>query len=294
MTPSLLHWRAAALLIIAALLATSAQAADPIAKQAFGAAKTPTRGVAEIWGSYARGCLAGGIELAATGPTWQAMRPSRNRAYGHPDLIDFVERLSGRVAAIGWPGLLIGDLAQPRGGPMLTGHRSHQIGLDVDIWMRPAPERILTPEEREAMGSFSVVAPGGRDVSANWSAEHAAVLKTAAEDPAVARIFVHAAIKRALCTGPAAAEARQGDRAWLRKIRPWYGHDAHFHVRLSCPKDAKGCVNQAPPPPGDGCDALDWWFSADARTPKPSTAKKKRGPLRLSELPQACGGLAFQ
>jgi murein endopeptidase len=30
-------------------------------------------------------------------------------------------------------GLLIGDMSQPRDGPMLYGHSSHQIGLDVDI-----------------------------------------------------------------------------------------------------------------------------------------------------------------
>ena len=50
-----------------------------------------------------------------------------------------------------WPGFLVGDISQPRGGPMFTGHASHQIGLDADVWLTPMPDRTLSRAERESM-----------------------------------------------------------------------------------------------------------------------------------------------
>jgi len=203
------------------------------------------------------------------------MRLSRNRNWGHPSLVKFLERLSAKAAKKGWPGLLVGDMAQPRGGPMITGHASHQVGLDADIWLTPMPDRTLTRQEREETSATMVVADSRRDVDPKiWTPAHFEVIKAAAQDPEVERIFVNPAIKRALCaqldhTGP--------DHGWLHKIRPWYGHDEHFHVRLSCPADSLDCTGQPPVPPGDGCDAsLDWWFQlrpptvpAVPRPPKP-------------------------
>ena len=91
-------------------------------------------------GFYSRGCLAGGRPLPVNGPAWQVMRLSRNRNWGHPALIAFLERFRAQ-GADGQPlaGILVGDMSQPRGGPMLTGHASHQIGLDVDVWLTPMP-----------------------------------------------------------------------------------------------------------------------------------------------------------
>ena len=52
-----------------------------------------------------------------------------------------MERLAAKVPKVSnWPGLLVGDMAQARGGPMLTGHASHQVGLDADIWLTPMPQ----------------------------------------------------------------------------------------------------------------------------------------------------------
>ena len=113
---------------------------------------------AAVIGSYAKGCLAGGTALPIDGPAWQAMRLSRNRVWGHPELIAFIERLAIGARADGWPGLLVGDMAQPRGGPMRTGHASHQIGLDVDLWLTPMPDRRLTGEERETISAVSMLA----------------------------------------------------------------------------------------------------------------------------------------
>jgi penicillin-insensitive murein endopeptidase len=253
------------------------------AQRLFGAETAPAPGPALAIGAYAKGCLEGAAPLPADGPNWQVMRPSRNRAWGHPVLIAFVERLAARAAAVGWPGLLVGDIAQPRGGPMLTGHGSHQIGLDADIWLTPMPNRRLAAVEREEMSAVDVVAGDGQGVdSTAWTPEHARLLRTAASDPAVARIFVNPAIKRELC------RSAGSDRAWLARIRPWWGHSYHFHVRLSCPAGEPQCDDQEPVPPGDGCGKqLAWWFTPEARHPPAGRPK----PLLLADLPPACAAL---
>jgi penicillin-insensitive murein DD-endopeptidase len=254
------------------------------AQRLFGQAQTPTPGPAEAIGSYERGCLAGAVELPADGPNWQVMRPSRNRAWGHPALIAFIERLAPELPAeAGWPGLLIGDIAQPRGGPMMTGHGSHQLGIEADIWLTPMPDHRLSPAERDEMSATDVVSVNGETVDpAVWTPRYRRLLEAFARQPQVARIFVNPAIKRALC------REASSDRAWLHKIRPWWGHEYHFHLRLDCPAGEPECHDQTPPPPGDGCGKqLAWWFTPEARHPPPSHAK----PLLIAGLPRACARL---
>ena len=253
------------------------------ARQAFGAVAAPTDGATAAHGEYAAGCLAGAARLSESGPGWQAMRLSRNRNWGHPEVLAFIERLSGAAQRAGWAGLYVGDISQPRGGPMSSGHRSHQIGLDVDVWLRPPHNLKLTVAEREAIGSPSLVAANRLEVNSDWTATHARVLEAAARDRSVARIFVNAAIKRRLC------ETTDEDGVdWMRKVRPWWGHDSHFHVRLRCP-DELGCVAQRPPPPGDGCDAtLEWWFTDEALDPPPLDPADRPPELVLADLPAAC------
>ena len=134
------------------------------AKDLFGRKLTPVPLAARSIGFYTKGCLAGGIALPVNGPSWQVMRLSRNRNWGHPNLIKFLERFAAKVPKIGWPGLLVGDMAQARGGPMLTGHASHQVGLDADIWLTPMPNRELTRAEREEMSAIDMVRPDKRDI----------------------------------------------------------------------------------------------------------------------------------
>src|SRR6202453_4590205 len=131
-----------------------ANPADPKlpAKQVFGRALTPTEVKTRSIGFYARGCLAGAKALPVDGETWSVMRLSRNRFWGSPAMIAFLERFSRKAAGEGvWPGILVGDISQPRGGPMITGHASHQVGLDADIWLPPRPEHPLSAADREAM-----------------------------------------------------------------------------------------------------------------------------------------------
>src|SRR6516164_5714136 len=190
------------------------------AKELFARKSEPVPMAARAIGSYVRGCLAGAVALPINGKTWQVMRLSRNRNWGHPALIKFLERLAAKVPKVaGWPGLLVGDIAQPRGAPMLTGHTSHQIGLDADIWLTPMPNRELSREEREEMSATDMVAADGKDVDPKvWTPAHLAVIRAAAEDPQVERIFVNAAIKKALCRDAGSY------RGWLGKVQPWWGH----------------------------------------------------------------------
>ena len=261
-----------------------------VAKQVFGFLPQGSEQRPQPLGSYAKGCLAGGAQLPETGPTWQAMRLSRNRNWGHPETVQFIKDLSVKAARQpGWEGLYIGDISQPRGGPMLSGHASHQIGLDVDIWMRAPKTLSLTATERENISSISMRKNNGAYTNDKWTRQHHEILKAAASDPRVARIFVFPGAKVQMC------KDETGDRAWLRKIRPWWGHHYHFHVRLKCPKDAKNCIDQAPPPAGDGCKGADRWVRDILNPPPPDPNKPKpkpRGPLTMARLPVQCAAVA--
>lgn len=278
--------------ILAALVFAGQALAEPgswgAAKYQFGTVDTGTGTDPEPIGSYARGCMAGGVALEENGPTWQAMRLSRNRNWALPGTIDFIKELSAFAATQpGWEGLYVGDMSQPRGGPMLTGHRSHQSGLDADIWMLPPDRLDLTRHEREHLSSIPIT-DDFISLNENWTEGHFEVLRYAAQDPRVARIFVTAPAKILMCA------QETGDRSWLRKIRPWWGHYYHFHVRLHCPEHATNCMPQVPPPAGDGCDAsLQWWITEEALAedpPRPENAPEPRGTpeLRLAELPVQC------
>jgi penicillin-insensitive murein endopeptidase len=246
--------------------------------------KTPSAvsNKAQSIGAYTAGCLDGAVALPENGTGFQLMRLSRKRFFGHPELKLFIENLGLQASQQQLGTLLIGDLGQARGGPTLSGHRSHQTGLDVDIWFlrsKQANTRLLSFTERETWNAPSVVQKGLDAINfSHWSVSNEKILKMAARMPEVDRIFVHPSIKQQLCK-------YQVKRDWLRKIRPWWKHDDHFHVRLKCPAQNIYCQDQEPLPAGDGCDAsLAWWFSAEAKAP----AIKKIEPEKPTVLPILC------
>jgi penicillin-insensitive murein DD-endopeptidase len=267
---------------LANVSAAMAQDATP-AKQLFGAVKLPSVSQPAASGFYSKGCITGAIAIPVDGAAWQVMRLSRNRRWGHPDLIKTVERLALDGQKVGWNGLLVGDISQPRGGPMLTGHASHQIGLDADIWLTPMPGRTLTEKEREDLSATSMLKGNGLYVDPDvWTPGQAAILKTAASYPQVERILVHPGIKKKLC------DTVKGDRAWLSKVRPYWGHHYHFHMRIKCPAGSPGCRGQEPVAKGDGCgDQLAWWFTDEPWKPAKTPPKPKKQIL-LKDLPPAC------
>ncbi|BAM92859.1 penicillin-insensitive murein endopeptidase [Bradyrhizobium oligotrophicum S58] len=258
---------------------------DTPAKELFARRLLPSAQPTKVIGTYNRGCIAGAERMPINGDDWQVMRLSRNRNFGHPNLIALLKRLAARAHKdAGWPGILVGDIGQPRGGPALSGHASHQIGLDADIWLTPMPQHRLSRNEREETSAVMMVREDRLDVDPRvFTKGHLAVIRAAALEPSVQRIFVNAAIKKALCR-----DAR-GDRSWLTKVRPWWGHDYHFHIRMVCPPGNPDCHGQTAQEGGDGCGDLDYWFSdAVLHPPPPKEPPKPPQPITMAQLPPAC------
>lgn len=264
--------------------------ADPLAKDVFGHVAGPTGGKPAAVGFYSKGCVTGAVQLPESGPSWQVMRLSRNRNWGHPQLVSFLIGLSQAAQQAGWQGLYIGDMSQPRGGPMVTGHASHQMGLDADIWLLPPSSLQLSAKQRENISAVSVVNKAGTAPSDYWTPSHMVVLRAAARDPRVERIFIDPVAKVAMC------QMETGNRAWLRKIRPINGHDHHFHVRLACP-DGSACRQQDAPPAGDGCNEAAEWIKnridpSRVKPVPPDPDYRHPRSYRLSEMPQQCQAIA--
>jgi penicillin-insensitive murein endopeptidase len=270
-------------------LPTLANPGDPkiAAKELFARKLLPTARPTQVIGAYNKGCIAGAAQMPITGDTWQVMRLSRNRNWGHPDLVALLKRLSVKAHKdAGWPGILVGDMGQPRGGPALSGHASHQIGLDADVWLTPMPDHLFSRQEREETSATMMVRDDRLDIDPKvFTPGHVAVIRDAAMEPSVQRIFVNPAIKKALCR-----EAK-GDRSWLSKVRPWYGHDYHFHIRMRCPEGSKECKGQPDQDGGESCSTSDlaYWFKDSIIHPEPP--KEPETPahgMTLAQLPTDC------
>lgn len=256
---------------------------DRPAAEFFAAVRTGSTGPAQVIGTYTRGCVGGAEQLKLDAPRWQVMRPSRNRAWGHPSLVKFVERLADGVAADGVAGLLVGDLGQPRGGPSPSDHNSHQSGLDVDVWLTPMPASRVPAAALETFQPVSMVDFDSLKVTAAFGAAQVAMLTRAAQADEVERIFVSPPIKRALC------QRVKGEKSWLRKVRPWPGHYWHMHVRLGCPADSPACQTQEAPPEGDGCgsELQSWFDKPDWARPSVGVYEPEKA-MKLEQLPEAC------
>lgn len=231
-----------------------------------------------VGGPNTGGCIAGAVSLPPEGTGFQTIHLDRSAFWGAPSTIAHLELFGQEAAAAGMPTLLMEDISRARGGPMPGGHVSHQIGLDADVGLDMRPRPPLSDAERATIELRSMVRPDGRGVDpAVWSPREITLLRMAAALPEVDRILVNPAVKQQLC--------RQvtGDRSWLHLIRPWYGHAAHMHIRFRCPVGQEDCVQAAPPPPGDGCDAtLQWWFDQLNAPAKPAA------PYKAPPAPAAC------
>ena len=280
------HARTRLTAVVLTLLAlTSPVAANPLAKELFGAETRGSPHKPAPFGGYSTGCIAGAAQLPETGPTWQAMRLGRNRNWGHPEAIAFVERLSAHAATLpGWSGLYVGDISQPRGGPMLTGHASHQSGLDIDIWMRPATRLDLSRGARETLSSISVRRAEGAYVNENWTRR---ITRSEAGG-----------------LGPGGGAdlrlpRRQGADVPRRDRRPGLaekdqavvGASLPFSRAAQLPAGAAACEDQTPPPAGDGCADAAQWVANILNPPPPDPNAPPPAPRRelvLADLPRQC------
>ncbi len=246
-----------------------------------------------VIGGYTAGCVQGAESLKQDEDAFQLMRKSRHRYFAHPAMRDLINRLANEVKEQHFGKLLVGDISQPRGGPSTSGHASHQIGLDADLWFwldSAATERRLTEKEEENLSALSMLNKKRTAVDPKrFKDKHTRLLQFAGAQPEVERIFVHPLIKKALCE-------RTDNAAWLSKIRPWWGHHYHFHVRLACPADQPDCKPQQTPAQDHGCGKdLAWWFSAEAaekarksREKLPKLTPRQKLAKKLAKVPEAC------
>ncbi|WP_140918232.1 penicillin-insensitive murein endopeptidase [Limnobaculum xujianqingii] len=264
--------------LVAAALAFSASvtAATPWQK-----VKEPVAGEPQSIGGFSNGCIIGAEPLELQGEGYQVMRSQQLRYFGHPNLLSFIDRLTTETQASGLGNVLVGDMGMPAGGRFATGHASHQSGLDVDIWLQLPTSRWSATQLKNPRAIDLVSGDGKRVVESLWQPQVGELIKLAASDRDVTRIFVHPAIKQKLC------QTAGTDRTWLRKVRPWFGHRAHMHVRLRCPADSHECEEQAAIPAGDGCGAeLTSWLEAPAKLPN----AKPKDPV-IPEPPATCKAL---
>ena len=265
------------LVILAAALVYIAGAAGASAASSASAAAT------QSIGTYTAGCMRNSVAIPMDGEGFQVIRPGRGRYFANPETVEFIVDLGKRVNEYVSGIILIGDVAQQTGGPMLDEHSSHQTGLDADIlyWQHPiALKRTLTIQERANIFPQSVL--NGSETGVDdfkWDERIGEIVKTAASYVNVDRIFVNPFIKKKLC-------GLYPGESWLAKLRPWYGHDGHFHVRLKCPEGNGSCVPQEPlNTADDGCGSdLAEWFRPDGRI-KP---RKKSGKTVAPRLPAEC------
>ncbi|OAJ92526.1 peptidase [Vibrio bivalvicida] len=244
---------------------------------------TPSKQPPQAIGSYANGCLVGGSALPLQGDGYQVLRSQRARYYGHPSAVSFVQRLSEVTKHKLKTRLLIGDISLPQGGRFSTGHTSHQTGLDIDIWLRLADSPLSQTDLEQPMPMSLVNLKQYALLKNSWESRHFQLIKMAASDDQVARIFVHPVIKEKLCTTEGKVE-----REWLRKVRPWWGHHYHMHVRLKCPQGSMICKPQAEPPQGDGCGAELASWKPQPKPAAPKVASNKSKKKKRSIMPVQC------
>lgn len=246
----------------------------------------PTTGRSESIGGYAAGCLRGGKALESQGAGFQIMNPDRNHRFGNESLLRFLRELGAELKLKENESISIGDLALPRGGPSLDAHASHQSGLDVDIWYK-SREVLESAKNTDPFRPESLVVFPDRIVNREKFGEREIeLLKRVAGKSEVDRIFVNYAIKQELCT-------KRPNADWLKKVRPWYSHDAHFHVRLKCPALDTQCKPMSDLPEGNGCDAsLRAWWSPRVRKEEALAAhwaaSGETPEWKMPSLPQEC------
>lgn len=267
-------------LMVLMLLAIS----SPVFASRWESVKQPSDGVSESIGAYNNGCLSGAESLPLAGEGYQVMRSYRGRYYGHQEMIRFLHDLSRGVQQLELGQLLVGDIAMPRGGRFSSGHASHQTGLDADIWLKLTDKPLTTDELVDVQPLPMVHLKQYKINDDNWGTNQALLVQLAAADERVARVFVHPVIKEQLC------QREWTNRDWLRKVRPWWGHYYHFHVRLNCPEGDSSCKAQAAPPSGDGCGAelASWKPKPKAASDKKKVVKVKKKKKSPPKPPEQC------
>lgn len=239
---------------------------------------------ARIYGSYNLGCIDGAVSLSDENQTFQFQRWSQDRHYAHPILANYIFDLAKRAEKAGLPPLMFGDMSLPYGGAMgpNSSHASHETGLDLDI---PFDFALPRKSQYDLQHPKDVYIVKGQKILKNFTPAVVSLIRLAATDPRVDRIFVAPMIKKRMCQLYEGKEPTGSD-SFLQKLRPWFGHQAHMHVRLKCPSDSPECITQKPIAAGTGCGyEVDSWFLPPPKSTQTTTVKKKK---KKPEIPQKC------
>ncbi|MDX1949745.1 MAG: penicillin-insensitive murein endopeptidase [Rickettsiales bacterium] len=242
-------------------------------------------GQSESIGTHNNGCMLYSAELSKNSQDYKLPRVERGHNYGHPEMVELLEDYSYRVKQMTGKELLIADISKKNGGPVFMLHSSHQTGLDADIWFTLYDaKQNLSSEDIKTLQPLNMADEKGKSVSSFWGSNQEDILKLFAQNDKVDRIFVNYNIKNYYCS-------KFKNEDWQKKIRPWWGHNEHFHIRLKCPKNSEECISKGQEIKNDGCGSeLAWWFSDEAKQPK----SKKEAEAKLTEeqilerLPNRC------
>lgn len=242
--------------------------------------RMPVSVAPEAIGEYSLGCLVGAQTFTGKENGLVISQMKRGRYWGHPDLINLLTKAGNEFYQTDKK-LIIGDLSQSRGGPTLTGHNSHQTGLDVDIWFRiPSAKETISFRDLETLEMNSFKELGEDQIR---------LIKFFAKEASVDRIFINPSFKKKLCSDQGSLKLSSEEH---HKLRAWWGHDDHIHVRLKCPEGNTKCVSQKPIPVGAGCgEDLNWWFTEEAKTGDADATYddlKKTYLNKIKKLPDAC------
>lgn len=214
----------------------------------------PSQGDREqSFGFYSHGRLAAATRLPDSGGGFVKILRPRNRRFASEDMIYLITKVSKELDQK-FPNrrdaVQIGDVSAELGG-LVPGHNSHQNGLDVDIAFLRTNETMQNPDDvngfREKFVSSGKVS-NNFDLERNWAL---AKLMVATGRPQ--RIFVNQVIKNAFCKLAREKGELQSAAETLHRLRPYSGHEDHFHVRITCPLNSPKCEAQEEIPAGTGC-----------------------------------------
>jgi penicillin-insensitive murein endopeptidase len=176
----------------------------------------------------------------------------RHRAFSSYDMTELLKDAAGRLQQLhpSRDRLMIGDMSGEHGG-FISGHASHQNGLDTDVAYLRADQTEQDPNYTKGFEQSFV--KKGRltanfDLPRNWD-----ILKILVSSGRVQRIFVNSVVKKAFCAYAKAINELESQKETLKRLRVIAGHTDHFHVRITCPRNSPACRPQEDMPDDTGC-----------------------------------------
>lgn len=225
-------------------------------------------------GFYTDGSVETSAVFPDSGPGFVKIFRLRKRGYGTATLVRTIS-LAAAAFRTQYPTgdrLQIGDTSDWNGG-YISGHASHQNGLDADMGYLQTNKVERDPNNSGPNGFSEIFVKNGAvtanfDIPRNW-----AILRNLVARGNVSRIFVDPVIKSTFCKKAAAIDptlSAANRNEVLRRIRPYGNHADHFHMRIKCPVGHKKCVAQSEPPTGTGCTSASGTVTGmdDTRTPE--------------------------